>query len=248
MPKGSLVKGLKTIKEQELLGTKAMNLKEVDNSLYNIYTDKDGNVKADLVVKGKPSGSGSGGGGLTPSQINSTVNQIAGQFDNEPIVKNYNIVNEGYQTISSIGPNTKSPVDDIAFIYAFAKIMDPASVVREGEYNTVQKYAQNWAQNFKFKAERIFSNTNFLSPDAKQKMLNALAPKVQTITNQYNNLHSEYQRQMDDARLGVPRKLTDYSGGNQSGGVLRSPDGKQEVNTADFTPSELQELQDAGWE
>src|SRR3990167_5137155 len=155
---------------------------------------------------------GSGGsGGLTPSQINSTVNAVAGAFDNEPIVKAYNTVQEGYQTINSIGVNTKSPADDIAFIYAFAKIMDPNSVVREGEYNTIQKYAQTWADNFQFSAKRIFSNTNFLTPDAKQKMLNALAPKIQTITSQYKNLQAEYQRQVNDAYQGKPRQITNYS-------------------------------------
>ena len=157
----------------------------------------------------KPEDTGSNG--LTPAQINTTVNQIAGAFDNEPIVKNYNTAQEGYQTLQKIGVKTSSPADDIAFIYAFAKIMDPNSVVREGEYNTIQRYAQTWADTFGFTAKRLFSNTNFLSSDAKQKMLNALTPKVQTLTDQYNKTKSEYQRQMDDARAGLPRTITDYS-------------------------------------
>lgn len=150
-------------------------------------------------------------GGLTAAQINQTINQIAGAFDNEPIVKNYNTSLEGYQTLKTIGVKSKSPADDIAFIYGFAKIMDPNSVVREGEYNTIQKYAQTWANNFGFTATRIFSNTNFLSADAKQKMLNALEAKFGSIQTQYKNLSSEYQRQINDARTGLPRQITDYS-------------------------------------
>ena len=211
MPKGTLQKGLEILKKQEAKGE--LNLKEVDGSLYNISQDANGNIESQLIVKAAPK-SGSGGKGLTPAQINSTVNSIAGAFDNEPIVKNYNKTQEGYQTIQSIGVDTKSPTDDIAFVYAFAKIMDPESVVREGEYNTIQKYAQSWASAFGFKAKRIFSNENFLSKDAKQKMLNTLTPKISTVTSQYNNLHREYQRQMDDARAGAPRQLTDYAGGN----------------------------------
>ncbi len=206
IPKGTLSRGLKTIKEQELLG-KANNLKEVDGTLYNITYDANGNPKADVVVKGTPKSEAS----LTPAQINSTVNAIAGAFDNEPIVKSYNTAQEGYQTIKNIGVSTKSPADDIAFIYAFAKIMDPNSVVREGEYNTIQKYAQTWADTFGFSAKRIFSNTNFLSSDAKQKMLNALEPKINTLSSQYNNLYQEYQRQIDDAYSGKARQITDYS-------------------------------------
>lgn len=169
------------------------------------YQNEDANRKRSIASAGV------GGMGFTPAQINSTVNGIAGAFDNEPIVKNYNTVQEGYKTIENIGVNTSSPTDDIAFIYAFAKIMDPNSVVREGEYNTIQKYAQTWADNFGFKAQRLYSNTNFLSPDAKQKMLNTLKPKVDTITNQYNNLQSEYQRQVNDAYQGKPRQITNYS-------------------------------------
>lgn len=148
--------------------------------------------------------------GLTPGQINTTINSIASAFDSEPIVKSYNVTQEGYQTIKSIGVDTKSPADDIAFIYAFAKIMDPNSVVREGEYNTIQRYAQTWADNFGFQAQRIFSNTNFLTADAKQKMLNALLPKVTAIETQYKNLESEYQRQINDAKAGATRQITNY--------------------------------------
>lgn len=161
-------------------------------------------------------------GGLTPTQINSTVNSIAGAFDNEQIVKNYNTANEGYNAIKSIGVDTKSPADDIAFIYAFAKIMDPNSVVREGEYNTIQKYAQTWADNFGFTAQRIFSNTNFLSADAKQKMLNALSPRINSVKSQYENLRKEYQRQVDDAYQGKPRQITEYKVPTSGGEDLRS--------------------------
>ena len=150
-------------------------------------------------------------GGLTPTQINQTVNQIAGAFDNEPIVKNYNTALEGIQTLKSIGVKTISPADDIAFIYGFAKLMDPNSVVREGEYNTIQKYAQTWADTFGFKAKRIFSNTNFLSADAKQKMLNSVQSKFNSIDAQYKNLRKEYQRQVDAARTGQPREITEYT-------------------------------------
>jgi hypothetical protein len=42
-------------------------------------------------------------------------------------------------------------------------------------------------------------------------MLNALTPKVNTITDQYNNIRSEYQRQIDDAYAGKPRSIQSYA-------------------------------------
>lgn len=160
----------------------------------------------------KPVSGGTGSDGhLTDAQIVTTVNQIAGAFDNEPIVKNYNTAAEGYNTLKSIGTSSNSPTDDIAFIYAFAKLMDPNSAVREGEYNTVQRYAQSWADSFGFKANRIFSNTNFLSSDAKQKMLNTIEAKYKTIEGQYNNLKTQYQTQISNVTSGSVRGLVDYA-------------------------------------
>lgn len=201
------------------LSMKGSGNSTIDEYMFAVENGFQGDIidyKASVASATRAPSSGGGAGGLTPAQINSTINSIAGAFDNEPIVKSYNTVQEGFQTIKSIGINTQSPADDIAFIYAFAKIMDPNSVVREGEYNTIQKYAQTWADNFGFSAKRIFSNSNFLTPQAKQNMLNTLQPKVTTITNQYQNLSNQYNRRIEEARAGGFQSITDYSLGNQS--------------------------------
>jgi LysM repeat protein len=182
--------------------------KEVQGGLYNIET-------GEWVVPPKETGEG----GLTTAQINSTVNQIAGAFDNEPIVKAYNEATSGYQTLLDIGTESGSPADDIAFIYAFAKIMDPNSVVREGEYATIQRYAQSWADDFGFKAQRIFSNTNFLSKDAKEKMLATLGTKYKAIQGQYENLRNSYQSDINSVKTGQFRGLPEYSGAASIPGV-----------------------------
>jgi len=155
--------------------------------------------------------SGGSGSGLTPAQINSTVNSVAGAFDNEPIVKDFNQATSQYQLMSSLGTQGKSPGDDIAFVYAFAKLMDPNSVVREGEYATIQRYAQSLLDAKTLQAIRTVQNTNFLSADAKQKLLTTAAAKLKVLESQYNNISSEYQRQINDAYAGKPRQITQYS-------------------------------------
>lgn len=197
--------------EEKMVQQMAITYPDAGITLNDSLESAQAKLSSSRIYQDQVRGPVGGDGGLSPAQINSTVNSIASSFDNEPIVKNFNTANEAYQTLQTIGVNTNSPADDIAFIYAFAKIMDPNSVVREGEYNTVQKYAQTWADNFGFTAKRIFSNTNFLTPDAKQKMLNALSPKINTLQNQYTQVRSEYQRQIDDAMQGKPRTITDYS-------------------------------------
>jgi hypothetical protein len=166
------------------------------------YQNEDANRKRSIAAAGVS--------GLTPSQINTTVNSIASAFDNEPLVKEFNTANTSLNAIKKIGTKTKSPTDDMAFIYAFAKIMDPNSVVREGEYKTVQDYGQALTQKYALGTKRIFDNSNFLTEDAKTKMLTTLESKLSSLKQSYKNTESEYQRQIDDAYAGKARTITKY--------------------------------------
>src|SRR4029434_9433264 len=113
---------------------------------------------------------------------------IANQFDNEPMVKNYNTIAEAGNFVRSLGGGFGGHAgDDQALLYAFAKAMDPGSVVREGEYATVQKNSQSWADTFGFKAARIFSNSPFLSDDARKQMKATIEKKVSSAKTSYEN-------------------------------------------------------------
>ncbi len=152
------------------------------------------------------------------TQTLTKVQQIAGQFDNEQSVKNYQVVSEGKSFLDSIPNNTKNPADQQGVIYAFAKIMDPNSVVREGEYNTVQKYAQSWADTFGFNAKRIFSNSPFLSEEAIKNMKATIASKVKASESSYKNIYDEYGRRINKVSGGKDGSefITDYSKGYTS--------------------------------
>lgn len=149
-----------------------------------------------------------GASGLTPAQINTTVNSIAGAFDNESIVKEYNAIAGNVAFIKTAGT---SPTDDISRVYVFAKVMDPNSVVREGEYATVQEYSQALLEKLGLKGKRIFDNVGFLTSEARSFMLQTLNRKLAVSKVQYNQVKSEYQRQIDDAYQGKPRTITSYS-------------------------------------
>lgn len=160
----------------------------------------------------------SGANGLTPGQINTTVNQIASAFDNEPVVKNFNIVKEGYDYALSIGSKSNpTSTDDQGLIYAFAKAQDPNSVVKEGEYITVQKYSQSLIQQKWADAKRMAQNVAFLTPEARKNMIATIKSKYGASEKAYQNVYSEYQRQINDAYTGAPRQITNYLGGAQPG-------------------------------
>lgn len=150
------------------------------------------------------------------------VDKITGQWDNEAIVKQYNTIAEGYSFAKSIKNDTTSPSDDQALIYAFAKAMDPNSVVREGEYATVQKYSQSWMESFGFDARRVVDNSQFLTSEARQNIKNTILKRFQASQSQYDNIYNEYSRRIDSLTGGSDGStyLTDYSKANRP----KSPD------------------------
>ena len=145
--------------------------------------------------------------GLSPSQINSTVNSIAGAFDSEPIVKEFNTIQGYVRLFDSLG--TSAP-DDQARIYAFAKVMDPNSVVRESEYKTVQEYSQALLKAAGINLARVFTSTGALSAEARSAMSTTLNTKLSVQSGLYNQVSQEYQRQIQDAYAGLPRTITNY--------------------------------------
>jgi hypothetical protein len=150
-----------------------------------------------------------------PGRTQAQVGTLARSWDALPIVKTTQKMAEAVSFAESLNPNTTNPADDQALIYAFAKAMDPDSVVREGEYATVQKYAQSWAESFGFNAARIFSNTQFLTPQARQNMKATIRARYRAGKGQYDNVRRSYVSKINKlTQLGDGEDyLTDYGGG-----------------------------------
>jgi hypothetical protein len=150
-----------------------------------------------------PVGSGGGGGsasssllGLTNQQIDN-ISPLVSQFQNSPIVQNYNTIGEGYSFAKSLSNDTKNPADDQALIYALAKALDPGSVVREGEYATVQKYAQSMVQSYGKSITQALSGSGFLSQDARNNIKKTIESRFRAAETSYNNLYSETSRRIN---------------------------------------------------
>ena len=130
-------------------------------------------------------------------QMQRRIDQKTRAFESLPIVKTVQKMAEGAAFAQSLDPNTKNPADDMALIYAFAKTMDADSAVREGEYATVQKYAQSWADQFGFDVKRLFSNTQFLTPQARANMKATIVSRYKVGKSQYDNVRKSYASQIN---------------------------------------------------
>jgi hypothetical protein len=152
------------------------------------------------------------GPAVTPAQ-DRRINQLSDAFRNDPAVKRANIQAEAVSFVKSLDQNSQNPADDQALIYAFAKAMDPDSVVREGEYATVQKYAQSWLSNLGFNAMRVVENREFLTPQARANMRSTIEKKYGATRAQYDNVRTQFQKQIEriTGQPGGDEYLVDYA-------------------------------------
>ncbi len=128
------------------------------------------------------------------------------QFDRLPVVQRAQIAAEAITFAESMDINHTNPQLDQGLIYAYAKAMDPDSAVREGEYATVQKYAQTLAERLGFNAKRLLANTEFLTVEARQNLTEAIRLRGQSTIGQYRNVREQYANQIN--------RLTGEDGGS----------------------------------
>ena len=76
-------------------------------------------------------------GDLSPAQFN-MANRLADDFTRDS--KDFIARSQSYQTVLAAGKD-QSPAGDLSLIFAYMKMLDPGSVVREGEFATAQNTA-----------------------------------------------------------------------------------------------------------
>ncbi len=140
-----------------------------------------------------------------PGPTQTRVQSVAGQFDSEQAVKNYQTIAE---TVSAVKTAGVSPTDDIQRIYAIAKVLDPNSAVREGEYKTVQDYATSLLQRAGLKAKRVFENTGFLTTEARNFINSTLDNRLASSKKAYDNIYNSYGSRID--KITGQKDGTDY--------------------------------------
>lgn len=168
------------------------------------YTDLQGNpVNPTPIPQREPTGQGA---------LTGRIVTIGNNFKSEPIVKTAQTMAQTMNFLNGLDPNTQNPADDQALIYAFAKAMDPDSVVREGEYATVQKYSQSLKDKFGFDIKRLFSNTPFLTPDARKALKKTVEARFEPLRQQYQGVFDEYARRINkiSGKDDGAEWLTDY--------------------------------------
>jgi hypothetical protein len=82
----------------------------------------------------------SGQGGMDPQEAFKRESDLRKEYSGSDVVKNYGTVRDYYERIRS-GVTAGTGAGDIAAVFSYMKMLDPASTVREGEYATAQNAA-----------------------------------------------------------------------------------------------------------
>lgn len=179
--------------------------------------DQSGNVIR-YEQKGISPGSGSTGGGVLsslPISVQTKLIGMAESFGSTDIVKKYNATVDGLNLVNGINTDTQNPSDHQTMVYAFAKSLDPESVVREGEYETIKKYAQSTLNKYNKEITNALNGTGFLSKEAIENIKTTMNNNYNSRKPAYDNLRKEKAKVIDNV-AGKPvsnELLIDYSGG-----------------------------------
>lgn len=138
-------------------------------------------------------------------KIASASTALRKEFDDLPEVKNYKQALPAYSAIVD-ATKRNTPQADINLVYGIAKLYDPTSVVREGEYNTVAN-SPNIPDRIKGYAQYLAGGGK-LTPAVKQQILQEATGRINSYEGEYvatrNNYSDIAQRSGADPSLLFP--------------------------------------------
>ena len=219
LPQGGLLNAAtqaRTLRQQELDKDKTFGTIDLGNRV--AITDNKGNIIR-YETKGVSPGTGGGILSTLPISVQTKLIGMAESFGSTDIVKKYNATVDGINLVNNINATSQNPSDHQTIVYAFAKSLDPESVVREGEYETIKKYSQSTLSKYGKEITNALNGTGFLSQEAIQNIKTTMNNNYNSRKPAYDNLRSEKSRVIDSiAGQSVSGELLiDYSGGVSQG-------------------------------
>jgi len=125
-----------------------------------------------------------------PNKSVETSTGLRKEFDDLPEVKNYKLAKTAYKSIEDASKRNTT-ASDINIVYGIAKLYDPTSVVREGEYATVAN-SPNIPEKVKGLAQYL-SNGGRLTPQTKKDILAEAQSRISAYENEYLPQRKNYE-------------------------------------------------------
>jgi len=150
----------------------------------------------------------------------------------KPILKEVRTLDEGASLLAGFDVNHKNPSLDQALIFSYMKVLDPTSVVREGEFKTAQNNA-SILESISSKWRQAAAGTGMLTKVQRQNILDAMGQVYKQKRNIYNEDLQYITDQAQQSGLNpydiVPQNVLDR--GNSASKPISTPK-KQQVTFA----------------
>lgn len=138
--------------------------------------------------------------------------KLRDDFLKNDVVKQYQKASEGIFKMRELAKaESPSGADDIALIYASMKTVDPASVVREGEYATAQRYSGTLSDKFGVDVNRILNGKGILTPAQRKSILAAAERQYPAYEKPYKEFASSIRKISEKRGYDPESVLASYS-------------------------------------
>ena len=117
------------------------------------------------------------------------ITKLRTQFNQEQTVKDYKDMLTNYSKIE-ISAKKGTPQGDMSLIFAYMKMLDPGSVVREWEYATAQNAGNVWDKIINLYNKAV--TWNKLTQSQRDEFLNTAKSLMDGMTVNYNNILDDY--------------------------------------------------------
>lgn len=114
---------------------------------------------------------------------------LAKRYSSDPAIKNYTTAIQSYAR--ALGTKSNTPQGDLSLIYSFAKIMDPDSVVREGEAASVSN-SDTIAGQIVARYKKELGEGGTFSPEARQNLLTEMRNAMGALNASYVQARQSY--------------------------------------------------------
>ena len=173
------------------------------------YRNVEGVGLVDLAAPGQPAPVDLGQP-ATPPVDPAAVADLRDEINKNPAVRSFITMADAYNRISSVATD-QSPAGDIALIFGFMRMLDPASVVREGEFATAQNAAgipdqvRN-AYNRALSGERLTPEQRADFLGQAQSVYNGAYDQYKGVVGQYAGIASRLGLPLEDVivKYGAP--------------------------------------------
>jgi len=132
------------------------------------------------------------------------------EFDALPEVKTFKSARQQFNTLRDLGmKKNPTPQDDIALIFNYMKVLDPSSVVREGEFATAQNSGglDDTVRNTYNRA----INGHRLNAEQRRNMVKAAYTNYQNYRETYNSVAENYRGYARDNGINPERVARTYT-------------------------------------